>query len=77
MLTAIAKNKLLSMIGTFTWDFGNQFFIETSEGMFLWSNPSYGGDNTIRKTSKRCFDGRDKGVHYVGDYVGTEVILVE
>lgn len=39
----ITKEKLSGMVGEFTWLFGQEFFIETSEGNFIWRNPSYQG----------------------------------
>lgn len=33
--------------GEFTWDFGQLFFIETDKGNFIWSDPDYGGNNTL------------------------------
>jgi len=61
----------------FTWSFGAEFFLETSEGNFVWSDPNYGGTNEIRPF-KGSYDqwckrlgipyGRDKGTHAVGGY---------
>lgn len=77
------KEKLMKMIREFTWNFGNQFFIETEEGNFIWSDPSYNGDNTIRKYNGSLEDyfgnsfGRDKGKHYISDYCGEDFTFVE
>lgn len=38
----------LETIAEFTWLWTNEFFLETSDGNYIWSDPSYGGDNTIR-----------------------------
>ena len=75
----ITKEKLQNVVGEFTWLFGDEFFIETSEGNFIWRNPSYQGDGSIReykgtyeKYRKECGVpfGRDKGKHLIGEYCG-------
>lgn len=82
-MSNMTKEKLCGMIGDFTWNFGNKFFIETAEGNFIWSDPDYNGDNTIRKFNGTLQDyfgdsfGRDKGKHYISDYCGTEFTLVD
>jgi hypothetical protein len=72
--------------GDFTWDFGCQFFIETSKGNYIWSDPDYNGDNTIKKFSGTINDyfnhpdiawGRDKGRHIIRNYCGDDVKIVE
>jgi hypothetical protein len=30
---------ILDTVASFTWDFGQNFFLETSEGNFVWSDP--------------------------------------
>jgi hypothetical protein len=73
---------LLDMEGEFTWDFGSNFFIETSIGNFIWSDPDYNGDNTIRKYDGIVQDyfkgtfGRDKGSHIIRSYCGDEVKII-
>lgn len=69
--------------GRFTWDFGNRFLIETDEGNFVWSDPDYGGDNTIkpyygdtRNFTSEGFCGRDKGYHIISMYCGDDVIIL-
>ena len=72
----------LDLVGSFTWDFGQRFFIETSEGNFVWSDPSYGGDNTIKPFAGSYDEwigdsfGRDKGQHVIRDYVGGDTKYV-
>ena len=44
----ITKGDLLNLIGDFTWLWNDIFFIETEQGNFVWSDPEYNGDNTIR-----------------------------
>jgi len=74
----------LETIGTFTWSFGQTFFIETNEGNYVWSDPDYGGDNTISLFNGNYYDwiehigipfGRDKGSRFIGEYCGNELIF--
>ena len=81
----ITKEELLELVGAFSWNYGNTFFIETEKGNFIWKDPDYSGDNTISS-----FDGdyaafckkvnvpycRDKGQHFIKDYCGKEIKLV-
>lgn len=72
-----------SLVGDFTWDFGNKFFIETSEGNFVWSDPDYYGDNTIVKFNgsyKEFFGesyGRSKGNHTIASFCGEHCKFIE
>lgn len=75
----------LDTVAEFTWLFDQEFFLETAEGNFIWCDPDYGGDNTIRKvnmTLKQYCEhtgtpfGRDKGQHYIRTYCGQEVVFV-
>ena len=68
----------------FTWLFGKEFFLETSKGNFIWSDPDYNGDNTITPYSgslqsylKECGMkyGRGKGRHMIKSYCGEKVII--
>lgn len=82
----MTKEKLLSMIGEFTYCWGFHFFIETSEGNFVWEDPDYGGNNTIKKFNGSLSDflaqfngidfGRDKGKHYIWNYCGKDFVLI-
>lgn len=72
-------------IATFTWNFGNKFFLETSKGNFIWSDPNYSGDNTIIPFNGTYGDwiksenikyGRDKGNHVIEDYCGNDVRIL-
>jgi hypothetical protein len=76
---------LLDIVGHFTWSYGERFFIETSEGNFVWSDPDYDGDNTLRRFhggySDWCKDvgipyGRDKGRHVLRMYCGDDVKVI-
>lgn len=79
------KEKLtLDDIGDFCWDFGQCFFIETNKGNFVWSDPVYAGNNTIRPYDGDIGDFcrknhipflRDKGCHTIRSYCGEDVIL--
>ena len=78
-MNTVTKEQLSSTIGHFSWDFGQNFFIETEFGNFIWSSPDYYGTNIIRR-----FDGslkdyikqskspyvRDKGKNIVSSYCG-------
>ena len=75
----ITKEKLSGMVGQFIWLFGQEFFIETSEGNFIWRDPDYQGDGSIieyKGTLKSYLKkhgipfGRDKGKHLIGEYCG-------
>ena len=76
----------LDTVADFTWSYGEEFFLETPDGCYVWSDPDYGGDNTIRKfegtyadwCKKRHLDfGRGKGCHKIGEYYGKDVIIEE
>lgn len=73
----MSREEIGNTEGIFTWDFGNQFFIETIKGNFVWSDPEYGGSNLLYETKLTYkewinFDsggyGRDKGIHIIKDY---------
>lgn len=73
---------LLSESASFTWGFGDKFFVEAPSGNYVWSDPDYDGDNTIRpfagtyeqwRLSEGIPFGRDKGYHVVGHYCGPDV----
>ena len=69
----------------FTWGYGQEFFLTTAKGNFVWSDPDYGGNNTIQPFSGSYMDwckkrahipfGRDKGKHFIRDYCGKDVKL--
>jgi hypothetical protein len=79
------KEQLLNSVGEFTWDFGCQFFVETQLGNYVWSDPDYNGDNTLKRFNGNypqwCKQrgipyGRDKGRHVVKNYCSDNVIIV-
>lgn len=64
----------------FTWNFGSEFYLETSKGNYVWSSPDYGGDNTIKPTQLslkgflgKGYHGRSKGKHSIESFCGSEV----
>jgi hypothetical protein len=76
--------------GAFTWMWNDVFFISThnennEEENFIWSDPEYNGDNTIRAYSGSLQDycaehnisyGRGKGEHLISAYCGGNVVLL-
>ena len=76
----ITKDELLDKIGSFTYMFGMEFFIETDIGNFVWKDPDYSGDNTLTyvpmsyaewtKLDNHPSYGRCKGTHMLKDYIG-------
>lgn len=84
--TMYAKEEFLNLVGDFTWSFGVEFFIETSIGNFVWEDPDYGGNNTIRKYNGDFISwlrksniplGRDKGKHIIKEYCGDQIQLIQ
>lgn len=80
------KNKISNLIGEFYWGFEQTYFIETTEGNFIWSSPDYNGDGTIKKYNGRYKDwceqynvicGRNKGIHRIGDYCGENFVYMD
>lgn len=79
----LSKEEVGKLYGRFTWTWGKEFFIETSEGNFIYSDPDYGGDNTLRSVdasykewSEPYSFGRDKGRHYITDFCGESFQLL-
>jgi len=77
LVTGEELERVLSQAGKFTWSFGVEFFVETEEGNYIWSDPDYGGNGNIYKYYGNyymwCEDlsipfGRDKGRHTIGAY---------
>lgn len=78
--------KIKNLVGDFTCMFGCEWFIETSEGNFIWSDPEYHGNNTIcpflgtYKDYLKSGDipyGRDKGKHILKDYINPEPTFID
>lgn len=81
---ALDQQLLLTDEGDFTWNFAQEFWIETAKGNFIWSNPDYMGNNTIRKATMSYQEwigeggfGRSKGRHIIGHYCGMEVTILQ
>jgi len=79
------REQFLDMIGDFSWDFGCQFFVETSVGNFIWSDPDYEGDNSFTLTRETLDEYiekmnipyvRSKGVHTIRGYCGEDIGIV-
>jgi hypothetical protein len=77
----MTKEEVGNLVGSFTWLWSQQFFIETERGNFIWSDPDYGGDNTVRSVASDfktyLFEtgieyGRDKGHHKISNYIGED-----
>jgi hypothetical protein len=85
MSTSVSIDNLLNAMGQFSWSWGDKFFIETQYGNYVWSDPDYNGDNTIRRyhgnlkhfvLDEQVQFVRDKGTHMIRRYVGDDVIPV-
>ena len=68
----------LDTLAEFTWDFGSNFLLNTPYGCYIWSDPNYGGKNTIKpcpnpETFFVPYFGRAKGTHSIRDYCGENV----
>ena len=81
----ITRAELLNLMGEFTWFWDDKFFIRTKKGNFVWSDPDYNGDNTIRPFAGSIFDfhkqygydfGRDKGDHQIYRKCGENIIFI-
>jgi hypothetical protein len=75
----------LETIADFTWNYHSEFLLETNNGNYIWSDPDYNGNNTIKKyngTYKEWCEvnnipfGREKGVHKISEYCGTDVKFI-
>jgi len=77
-------------IAAFSWNFGKEFLLEVGGRdengdplpnceKFIWSDPDYGGDNTIRKANMPQDNvpvWRWKGWHKIRDYCGGGVKIL-
>ena len=82
----MSEKLCLNDYGSFTWMWDQKFFIETDKGNYIWSDPGYGGDNTLRPYWGTYQDylqdtgipyGRDKGKHPIKAYCGEEVQILD
>lgn len=79
------RERLLCSVGEFSWAWNHLFFIETTLGNFVWSDPDYpGGDNSVRQFFGTLVDFnrwaavpyvRDKGKHIISRYMGIEFTI--
>lgn len=77
----------LDTVANFIWFWSHEFFLETDDGNFIWSDPDYpGGDNTIKPFDGSLKDfcnaggpgyGRVKGRHTIRAYCGDQVKFIE
>lgn len=81
----MSKEAIAKAVGDFTYMWGMHFFIETPLGNFVWSDPDYGGDNTMTLYNGSCKDyckgtspgfGRSKGKHLITRYCGENFTVV-
>ena len=82
----MTKERLLELDGDFTWFWDHHWFIKTSQGNFVWSDPQYtGGTNVIKPykgTMRQYTDslglqpfGRAKGRHRVKNFCGDQIVF--
>ena len=84
MKEKVMKETLLGLDGKFTWLFGQEFFVETEIGNWIWKDPEC-GDNSFtpyKGTWEEFYKefglhGRSKGKHYIADYCGTQFTVAE
>ena len=70
----------------FLWSFHDKWLLITEyKGSFIWSDPEYGGDNTIKPFSGSIWNfckteripyTRGKGTHVIGSYCGPDVKII-
>lgn len=69
----------------FLWSFHDKWLLVTEQGNFVWSDPEYSGDGTIRSFSgspkdfckaERIPYTRGKGTHVIGSYCGPDVKII-
>ena len=75
------KQQLCRMFGEFFYLFGQEFFIKTKIGNFIWSNPSYNGDGSMRRYNgtleSYASESRCKGEHDIEYYCGDFTVVGE
>ena len=82
-LTEEKRREILNSVGNFCWDFGCTWFVETSIGNFIWSDPDYNGDNSFKQIEEtfQQFNHpaqlwRDKGYHHIERYCGDAIDII-
>jgi hypothetical protein len=82
----MTRDELLNLYGKFYWSFSQEFFIETSKGNFVWSDPDYDGTNRIKRFNGKYGDwisqlgipyARSKGAHLISGYCGPDIVFSE
>lgn len=81
----LTREDILGKIANFTWSFGTEFFLETDAGNFVWNDPDYCGDNSIKPFDGSYKDwcrelkipyGRDKGTKVIREYCGESITYI-
>lgn len=78
----------LDDVADFVWGFDHEFLLKVEKDgetrYYVWSDPDYNGDNTIRPYTGNPMDftspgfsGRCKGRHFIRRYCGDEVKILE
>lgn len=75
----MTKEELQELVGEFSWSFNKLYHIKTEVGDFEWSDPEYGGDNSIKSTvshdkwllKHKLRYSRKMGIHRIRCYCGT------
>lgn len=72
------------LVGQFFADINSsEFYIMTEEGNYIYSDPLYGGDNTLKKTNVKLKDWREgrnvrvKCQYVILDYIDADFKLEE
>ena len=80
----MANGITLDSMAEFTWDFGNRFLLKCNNKYYVWSDPYYKGDNTIRPYSGNPlhfttpgFAGRSKGMNLIRNKCGDQVKFID
>jgi hypothetical protein len=75
----------LNSVCEFRYGFGMYFILKNCDDdkYYLWLDPEYSGDNTIKpyvgnpkNHVSKGFGGRNKGIHKVIDYCGKDVKFI-
>jgi hypothetical protein len=83
-----SKNSPLTLddVADFVWLWSERWFLETVKGVYIWSDPDYNGDNTIRKYKGTLNDflqaegidfGKGKGKRIIRKYCGDDAKIID
>lgn len=66
----------LETVADFSWTFGHHFLLATlDKELYVWSDPDYGGDNTIRKLDiKKYPSSTDEWTRLYKKHFGTPFV---